>query len=379
MIYHISIYYPEVRPACFFLGPDIAEPFSLKSVKWHCIFPFLDHTWMILQDKMPERFHTTFGWLGLIPKELINIPEHHTSWIEWLSLPEIISFMPNPRICLLIGLVSISIFPVLVKWAPVSGITSAFYRMFFGFVFILPYVLITKKLTWPDSKQWLPIIACGLIFATDIAVWNLSIHYSNATQATLLTNLAPVWVGIGTFFFLPEKPGSRFWIGTLVALSGMVVLIGFDSFSEMKLDKGFALAILSGMLYATYMLVSKSVLNRINIVSFMTINMAVSCLYLFLVCLFFEQPLIGFHPSIWIVFLIQGLICQLLGWLAINYAVKKMDAKSVSLSLLSQALVTGLFAWAFIGEQVTLQMIVGGVIILAGIAITYQKKRVAPR
>ncbi|NIJ53128.1 DMT family transporter [Dyadobacter arcticus] len=287
--------------------------------------------------------------------------------------------MPNPRICLLIGLVSISIFPVLVKWAPVSGITSAFYRMFFGFVFILPYVLITKKLTWPDSKQWLPIIACGLIFATDIAVWNLSIHYSNATQATLLTNLAPVWVGIGTFFFLPEKPGSRFWIGTLVALSGMVVLIGFDSFSEMKLDKGFALAILSGMLYATYMLVSKSVLNRINIVSFMTINMAVSCLYLFLVCLFFEQPLIGFHPSIWIVFLIQGLICQLLGWLAINYAVKKMDAKSVSLSLLSQALVTGLFAWAFIGEQVTLQMIVGGVIILAGIAITYQKKRVAPR
>ncbi|TLU99632.1 EamA/RhaT family transporter [Dyadobacter luticola] len=281
--------------------------------------------------------------------------------------------MLNPRLCLVIGIFSISIFPVLVKWAPVSGITSAFYRMFFGFLLILPYVLITRKFTWPEKSLWLPISLCGLIFATDIAVWNLSIHYSNATQATLLTNLSPVWVGIGTFLFLPDKPAARFWLGTLVALAGMVILIGWEAFSEMQLDKGFGLAILSGMLYATYMLISKTVLNRIDIVSFMTINMAVASIYLFAICLFFDQPVAGFDLSIWFVFLVQGLICQLLGWLTINYAVKQMDAKRVSLSLLSQAIVTGLFAWAFIHEQVTLQMIVGGLIILIGIAITFRK------
>jgi drug/metabolite transporter (DMT)-like permease len=281
--------------------------------------------------------------------------------------------MPNPRVCLIIGIISISIFPVLVKWAPVSGITSAFYRMFFGFLFLLPYALVTKKFNWPEKTLWFPIVICGLIFASDIAVWNLSIHYSNATQATLLTNLSPVWVGIGTFLFLPDKPKPRFWIGTLVALAGMVVLIGWQAFAEMRLDKGFALAILSGVLYASYMLVSKTVLNRFDIISFMTINMAVSSLYLLVICIFFNQPLAGFQPSIWLVFLVQGLICQLVGWLAINYAVKKMDTKTVSLSLLSQAIVTGLFAWAFIHEKVTFQMIAGGIIILVGIAITFQK------
>lgn len=285
--------------------------------------------------------------------------------------PEFIRFMSNPRINLIIGIISISIFPVLVKWAPVSGITSAFYRMLFGLLFLLPYVILGRKFRIPPKTLWLPIAICGIIFATDIAVWNLSIHYSNATQATLLTNLSPVWVGVGTFLFLPDKPGSRFWIGTLIALLGMVVLIGLEAFTSMQLDKGFALAVLSGILYATYMLISKTVLNRTDIVSFMTISMAVSSIYLLAVCLFFKQPVWHFTADIWVVFLIQGLVCQLIGWLTINAAMKQMDAKSVSLSLLSQAVVTGLFAWAFIGEKITPQMIVGGVIILLGIAVTY--------
>ncbi|MCF0052838.1 DMT family transporter [Dyadobacter sp. LJ53] len=281
--------------------------------------------------------------------------------------------MLNPRIALLIGLFCISIFPVLVKWAPVSGITSAFYRMFFGVLFLLPLVILKRKFTWPDKALWIPIIVCGIIFATDIAVWNLSIRYSNATQATLLTNLAPAWVGIGSFFFLNDKPKASFWIGTSVAVAGMVVLIGPEAFLEMKLDRGFALAVLSGMLYATYMLISKSILNRLNIMSFMTISMAVSSVYLFTICLAFGEPLWNFTPVVWGVFVIQGLICQLIGWLAITYAVKKMDAQRVSLALLSQAVVTGVLAWALIDEKITWQMIIGGIIILSGIAITFQR------
>ncbi|WP_221390798.1 DMT family transporter [Dyadobacter sp. NIV53] len=283
--------------------------------------------------------------------------------------------MINPRISLIIGVLSISIFPVLVKWAPVSGISSAFYRMFIGFIFLLPYVLLTQKLEIPSKWEWLPIVLCGIIFGSDIAVWNMSIHYSNATQATLLTNLSPIWVGIGTFLFLPDKPTFRFWLGTIVAISGMVVLIGFDTFIQMQFDKGFMLAVLSGMLYATYMILSKTVLNRMQVVSFMTYSMAVSSAYLLIICLIMDQPLWNFEPLIWGVLAIQGLVCQLAGWLAINYAVKAMDAKRVSLSLLSQSVMTGLIAWIFINETISWQMIIGGVIILVGIAITFKKNK----
>ena len=101
--------------------------------------------------------------------------------------------------------------------------------------------------------------------------------------------------------------------------------------------------------------------------------MAVSSVYLLLVCVVMKEPLWGFTPSIWGVLAVQGVVCQLLGWLTISYAVQKLDAQRVSLSLLSQAAVTGLLAWAFIGEAISLRMILGGMIILSGIAITFAK------
>jgi drug/metabolite transporter (DMT)-like permease len=283
--------------------------------------------------------------------------------------------MLNPRICLLIGVISISIFPVLVKWTPVSGLTSAFYRMFIAVVFLLPYVFIKNQLQKPDKSLWLPIFVCGMLFGSDIAIWNLSIHYSNATQATLLTNLSPVWVGIASSLFLHDKPGRQFWIGTVVALSGMVILMGTDTFTKMHFDKGFLMALTSGLLYASYMIVSKRVLNRMKIVSFMVYSMCVSSIYLFILCMLNDEPLGNFTPVVWGVLSVQGIICQLLGWLTISYAVQKLDAQRVSLALLSQSVVTGLIAWLFINEKISLQMIIGGIVILAGIGITFIKKK----
>jgi len=283
--------------------------------------------------------------------------------------------MLNSRVSLLIGIISISIFPVLVKWAPVSGISSAFYRMSIALIALLPYVLLKKQLQKPERKLWLPIFVCGILFGSDIAIWNLSIHYSNATQATLLTNLAPVWVGIGSALFLHNRPGKQFWLGTIVALIGMITLMGPDTFTHMKFDKGFLMALTSGLLYATYMIVSKRVLNRMKITSFMTYSMLVSSIYLLIICLLLNEPIWHFSPVVWGILGIQGLVCQLLGWLTISYAVQKLDAQRVSLSLLSQSVVTGLLAWLFINEKVSAQMIVGGIIILAGIGITFAKPK----
>ena len=64
------------------------------------------------------------------------------------------------------------------------------------------------------------LVLCGILFSSDVAVWNIAIQDSSATQASLLTNLAPLWVGIGSFFFLRIKPATNFWIGTAIAFLG---------------------------------------------------------------------------------------------------------------------------------------------------------------
>ena len=282
--------------------------------------------------------------------------------------------MTKPRIALVVGIVCISIFPVLVRLNLAPGLISAFYRMAFASSVIVPYVLFSKKFTVPSKKMVLLSSFCGLIFGLDVGVWNISIQGSSATQATLLTNLSPVWVGIGAFLFLRDKPLKNFWIGTVIALIGMVLLVGFHFFINLEFNIPFVFAVLSGMLYAVYMLLSKYVLGETDVLSFMTISLLSSTIALGLISFAFGEPFSGFSNKGWLVLLIQGLVCQLLAWLLISYATKYMRATRVSVSLLGQAVLASILAWLFLDETITLQMIIGGLILLLGIRITFYPK-----
>ena len=280
----------------------------------------------------------------------------------------------KPRIALFIGIICISIFPILIKLQLNSGLISAFYRMAIALGLLLPFVLLKKKFLLPKKKVFLAAILCGVLFASDVAVWNIAIQKSSATQATLLTNLAPVWVGIISFLFLKNKPAINFWIGTLVALAGMITLVGFEFFIELNFGLAFSLAILSGILYAIYILVSKNVLSQIDVYTFMTITLFSSTLFLGIVCYMADETFYGFSIKAWFILFIQGAVCQLTAWLLISYATQNMRATRVSVSLLSQGVIATFLAWLFIDEQVTLQMILGGIILLFGIRITFYKK-----
>lgn len=280
----------------------------------------------------------------------------------------------KPRIALFIGIICISIFPVIVKLNLTPSLISAFYRMAIAAVFVVPYAIFTKQLKLYDNKTMLLIVLCGIFFGSDIAVWNYAIQGSSATQATLLTNLAPVWVGIGSYLFLNTKPTSNFWIGTVFAIVGMVVLIGVDVFLDFSFDLPFAFGLLSGILYACYILMSKKVLSTVGVIPFMTYSLLVSSIFLGLVNLMAGSAFTGWSTAGWTTLIIQGIICQLLAWLLISYSTQHMRATRVSLSLLSQALLAAILAWVFLDEQITMQMIIGGVIILIGIGITFREK-----
>lgn len=283
--------------------------------------------------------------------------------------------MTKPRIALFIGILCISIFPVIVKMNLTSGLISAFYRMAIATAIILPFAIYKKKLHLKDFKMLLPIAVCGILFASDIAVWNISIQNSSATQATLLTNLSPIWVGVFSFVFLSYRPRKSFWLGTLIALMGMMIFVGIDTILELKLDTAFFLGILSGLLYALYILVSKTLLQKLEIITFMTYSMISSTVFLFVINIVFGEQFFGFSNKAWASLLIQGIVCQLIAWLLISYATKNMRATRVSLSLLSQAIFATILAALFVNEKITVIQMVGSIIILTGIATTFYEKK----
>ena len=274
---------------------------------------------------------------------------------------------------LLFGILCISWSAILVKIADISGFGSGFYRLLIGTVGIIPVWLYFRKPITDRNGVKIAII-CGILFACDIALWNTSIMLSKATISTLLANLAPVWVGIGSLLFMKEKPSRIFWIGTFISILGVTIIIGLNQVLQANLNFGNVLAIIASMFYGAYLITVRKGRNTLDTFSFTTISMIASTVVLGFICLVTVTPLWGFSTTTWLALGTLGIVPQLLGWLAINQALGHIKPTAASVTMLSQTAFTAVFSVLILGEILTIHEIGGAVVVLVGIYLVNRRK-----
>jgi len=280
----------------------------------------------------------------------------------------------NPKASLIIGIICISFSPIFVKLSVAPAITSGFYRIFFAWLLLAPYCIIKGQLKI-ERKDLLVALVGGMVFGADIAVWNLSLMKISATISTLIANLAPLWVGLLSFLILRKKSGASFWIGTSVAILGMVILVGYQQILHLQFNIGLVLALIASLFYAIYIMITKGILQKISTVTFMFYNMLGASVFLLIISGVQHNEMLNFPTSTWLYLLGMGLVCQLAGWITINYSLNYLDATKVSVALLSQTVIAGIWAMIFLNEKLEFKEIAGSIIVLAGIAITFLKRR----
>ncbi len=274
---------------------------------------------------------------------------------------------------LVFGILCISWSAILVKIADISGLSSGFYRMFFGALVLLPFWLIYRKPI--NSVRGLKVaMLCGLFFALDIALWNTSIMMSKASVSTLLANLAPVWVGLGAIFLLKEKPKSIFWIGTAISLAGVVIIVGYSALFSSTINMGNILAIAASMFYGAYLLTVRKGRNSMDTFNFTMISMIASVIVMALLMLLRGESFGNYEAKTWWALIALGVVPQVLGWLAINQALGHIKPTIASVSLLSQTVFTALFSIPILGELLSWQEIIGAAIVLGGVYLVNVKK-----
>ena len=273
---------------------------------------------------------------------------------------------------LLFGILCISWSAILVKIADISGFGSGFYRLLIGTIGIIPVWLYFKK---PITDRYGVKIAiiCGILFACDIALWNTSIMLSKATISTLLANLAPVWVGIGSLLFMKEKPSRIFWIDTFISILGVTIIIGINQVLQANLNFGNVLAIIASMFYGAYLITVRKGRNSLDTFSFTTISMIASTVVLGFICLVTSTHLWGFSTTTWLALGTLGIVPQLLGWLAINQALGHIKPTAASVTMLSQTAFTAVFSVLILGEILTIHEIGGAVVVLVGIYLVNRR------
>jgi drug/metabolite transporter (DMT)-like permease len=107
----------------------------------------------------------------------------------------------------------------------------------------------------------------------------------------------------------------------------------------------------------------------------MTVSVIPGTLLLLLINLAFGAPLTGYSRRTWLALIAMGLFSQMLGWLAINYAIGHLRAAPVAVTLLGQVVVTALLSIPILGEIPRRHQVIGGIVVLIGIYLSNQRNR----
>ena len=270
---------------------------------------------------------------------------------------------------LVAGILCIAWSAIFVRWTAIPGAASAFYRLLIPAIVLLP--------TWllPGSRQKLSlrsyaIIAGGaLFFALDLAFYNTSILQTSAANSTLLGNNTPIFVGLLSWLLFKKRPAISFWAGLAMAVAGAAVIVNADLARHAKLGAGDVMALAASACFAVYLIATEQIRAHTNTLEFLRLAIGFSAVFMFLLAVMLRVPLGIPDKRSLLALLGLGFISQLGGYFALTYALGHLPATVTSVSLLSQGPLTAVLAALLLGEPLTRAQIIGGVLVLAGIAL----------
>jgi drug/metabolite transporter (DMT)-like permease len=240
----------------------------------------------------------------------------------------------------------------------------------------VPIFALLMYATRPDARVsvqrsavWLLIP--GLAFALDLLTWHAAFNFTTASMSTLLANVSVVFVGLGGWLLLKEYIDWRWWLGAILAMTGVVMLmLDTQTLSTAPNPSlGNSLALLTAVFYASYLLSAKVVRGQRRTFEIMFAVVLVSTVVLGIAATVMGDTWLPATSRGWLWLVLLAVGPQVAGQGLIIWAVGRVPAAFVAVALLLQPISTAIWGDLFLDEPLRVTDIIPGVLVLAGIAL----------
>lgn len=268
------------------------------------------------------------------------------------------------------GALLISFSAIYYALSDVSPTTAAFFRA----VYALPVLLV---LWWlrrnqdrrPARRRWLAV-AAGLSLGADAVAWHTAIDFIGAGLATLLANTSVIFVAVGAWILLGERPRRATLIAVPVILTGVAMVSGLGQGNAFGADpiRGTVFALLAAVLYAGFILGFRHANDEqapaAGPLLEATIGTAIAAFAIGTVSqnIAFD---VTFPSHAWL--LVLALSSQVAGWLLIGYALPRLPAVETATIILIQPALTMVWGALIFDERPSALQIVGALVVLSGV------------
>ena len=273
---------------------------------------------------------------------------------------------------------------VFTKLLLLGGLSPA---QIFTLRFIIAYALLlvycfTKGIRWVASS-WqdellmaaLGVTGGSLYFLTE----NSAMNYTTTTNTSLLVSLSPlVATALITIFYKSQRLNKRQSLGTLMAAIGVVLVVLNGHFVLHLSPYGDLLAFSAALCWGVYSLLMIRASSRYGTV-FITRKVFFYGL-LSMIPYYIWRPGLGIEqlaaqPQLIWNLLFLGCIASMVCFLAWNWVLKKLGAVVATNYVYLNPVVTIIFAWMILSEQITIYLLLGTALILLGMYLADKKKK----
>ncbi|MEH6752950.1 MAG: EamA family transporter [Alphaproteobacteria bacterium] len=258
-------------------------------------------------------------------------------------------------------------------------VTIAFLRNFVAAV-VLTSIAVAVIRRWPTPRELLVMGAMGAVFFGGLQlIFSNALVYTTASRGALAYTTAPFMTLLIAAAFGIERPTRQKFIGIVVATLGVVVALGQGAGAPPDAWIGDGLILIGALITAVFGVWSSRALQRHSPLVTVVAGVVPGSFLLFLFALATEAP--TFKPDLspigWAAMAYLGIGAAVISYTLWLWALRHTTPTLVSIALPVNPLMALFWGAILLGEDVTVEMLIGFGLVICGIAIANWRRRAA--
>ncbi len=238
--------------------------------------------------------------------------------------------------------------------------------------------LLRKPATWQTLSKASPrdkalTVLAGVMLGIHFTTWTMSLRYADSVVAVSIWSTFSLMTVVGSSWLLHEKTPRAALLGILIATVGVGVCTIGTSGSQAL---GIVMALIAAVTQAAYTLCGRAARKHVDTLPYTLTAYTVAFAGLVLYALIGRVPADGMNAQGIGASVALAVVCTLGGHSMQNHALRYYKAPTVSALMLTEVFTGPLLVYVFLGEAPSLISVLGGAIIIAGVAwyMVYERR-----
>ena len=260
----------------------------------------------------------------------------------------------------------------------ISPVSISFYRWLVAFVVLtpvmLPKVWQQRQLVVLHWKQFAILSAFGMLLYQGLAY--SAAHYTTATNMGIINAFIPVFTIFVSIIILKEIPNRFAILGSLLSFMGLIYVIAQGNLMTLLHLGGHwgdLLMVIAVFFYAFYGVFLKKWQLKVPLMISLYVQIGFSLIYHLPFVLWLGIDPLNMQNSASVFY--AGLFASLIAPWVWMLAVQRLGPNRTSIFMNLMPIFTAILAYFWLGEAWTIQHSIGGIIIIAGIAMAQMKSK----